>query len=106
MTTVSARTAPYDELDAAVRGDLITPSDPRYDQARAVYNTTTSMTPPQGGCAGQKNSQYSQAEPFPENSGAAWGCSEPPLSRPLPSQRTRRNATVPNPLTSTPYRAS
>jgi FAD/FMN-containing dehydrogenase len=40
MTTTSAAvaTAPYDELAAALRGDLITPSDPDYDDARAVYN--------------------------------------------------------------------
>src|SRR5499433_1371378 len=39
MTTSTAiATAPYEELAAAVRGDLITPGDPGYDQARAVYN--------------------------------------------------------------------
>jgi FAD/FMN-containing dehydrogenase len=39
MTTSTATTtAPYEELAAAVRGDLITPADPGYDQARAVYN--------------------------------------------------------------------
>ncbi|HXZ75060.1 MAG TPA: FAD-binding oxidoreductase [Streptosporangiaceae bacterium] len=39
MTTSTAMTtAPYEELAAAVRGDLITPGDPEYDQARAVYN--------------------------------------------------------------------
>ena len=31
-------TAPYEELAAAVRGGLIRPGDPGYDQARAVYN--------------------------------------------------------------------
>jgi FAD/FMN-containing dehydrogenase len=31
-------TAPYEDLAAAVRGSLITPEDPEYDQARAVYN--------------------------------------------------------------------
>ena len=30
--------APLDELAAALRGELITPADPRYDEARAVYN--------------------------------------------------------------------
>src|SRR4249920_3594070 len=29
---------PYRELAAAVRGDLIVPGDPGYDEARAVYN--------------------------------------------------------------------
>jgi len=39
MTTSTAMTtAPYEELAAAVRGSLIRPGDPGYDQARAVYN--------------------------------------------------------------------
>jgi FAD/FMN-containing dehydrogenase len=39
MTTSAATTtAPYAELAAVVRGDLIMPGDPGYDQARAVYN--------------------------------------------------------------------
>jgi FAD/FMN-containing dehydrogenase len=29
---------PYDKLAASLRGDLITPDDPRYTEARAVYN--------------------------------------------------------------------
>src|SRR5215510_16326712 len=37
-TSTAIATAPYEELAAAVRGDLITPGDPGYDQARAVYN--------------------------------------------------------------------
>jgi len=45
MTTLSARTAPYDDLAGAVRGDLITPSDPRYHQARAVYNAMIDKRP-------------------------------------------------------------
>jgi FAD/FMN-containing dehydrogenase len=36
MTTTQL--APFDELTAALRGELITPADPRYDDARAVYN--------------------------------------------------------------------
>ena len=36
MTTTQV--APFDELAAALRGELITPADPRYDDARAVYN--------------------------------------------------------------------
>jgi FAD/FMN-containing dehydrogenase len=36
MTTTQV--APFDELTAALRGELITPDDPRYDEARAVYN--------------------------------------------------------------------
>ena len=40
MTTKSAdiATEQYRELAAAVRGDLIVPGDPGYDEARAVYN--------------------------------------------------------------------
>src|SRR5262249_43743710 len=38
MATSVTTTAPYQELAAAVRGDLIAPGDPGYDQARAVYN--------------------------------------------------------------------
>ena len=40
MTTTSAdvATMPYHELAAALRGDLIVPGDPGYDEARAVYN--------------------------------------------------------------------
>src|SRR6476661_495984 len=36
MTTTQI--APFDELTAVLRGELITPADPRYDEARAVYN--------------------------------------------------------------------
>ena len=36
MTTTQI--APFDELTAALRGALITPDDPHYDEARAVYN--------------------------------------------------------------------
>ncbi len=47
MTTTSAgtATAPYQELAAALRGDLITPGDPWYDQARAVYNAMIDKYP-------------------------------------------------------------
>src|SRR6266700_8157329 len=38
MPTSAIATAPYDDLAAAVRGSLILPGDPEYDQARAVYN--------------------------------------------------------------------
>ena len=40
MTTTSAGTVTeaYEQLAATLRGDLIMPADPRYDQARAVYN--------------------------------------------------------------------
>jgi FAD/FMN-containing dehydrogenase len=37
-TSIAMTTAPYAELAAAVRGSLILPGDPEYDQARAVYN--------------------------------------------------------------------
>src|SRR5689334_18271562 len=46
MTTSAAvATAPFEELAAAVRGDLITPADPGYDQARAVYNAMIDKHP-------------------------------------------------------------
>jgi hypothetical protein len=38
MTTSAIATTPYADLAAAVRGSLILPGDPEYDQARAVYN--------------------------------------------------------------------
>ena len=37
-TSVDVGTMHYQELAAAVRGDLIMPGDPGYDEARAVYN--------------------------------------------------------------------
>src|SRR5580693_1694658 len=45
MTTSVIETAPVDELAAAVRGDLILPADPGYDQARAVYNAMIDKRP-------------------------------------------------------------
>src|SRR5690242_19776144 len=36
MTTTL--TAPYEELAAVLRGDMIRPGDPGYEKARAVYN--------------------------------------------------------------------
>ncbi len=42
MTTA---TAPYAELRATVRGDLIVPGDPEYDQARTVYNAMIDKHP-------------------------------------------------------------
>lgn len=49
--TIASRTSaritstPYNELAAALRGDLITPADPRYDGARAVYNAMIDKRP-------------------------------------------------------------
>jgi FAD/FMN-containing dehydrogenase len=37
-TSTTTTTAPYADLAATVRGDLIMPGDPGYDRARAVYN--------------------------------------------------------------------
>src|ERR1700685_4808441 len=38
MTATSApATAPYEDLAATVRGDVIRPGDPEYDEARSVY---------------------------------------------------------------------
>jgi FAD/FMN-containing dehydrogenase len=45
MTTSAIATAPYEELAAAVRGNLIMPGDPEYDQARAVYNGMVDKRP-------------------------------------------------------------
>jgi hypothetical protein len=42
MTTT---TTPYEELAATLRGDLITPDDPGYDRARAVYNAMIDRRP-------------------------------------------------------------
>ncbi|MGI9008743.1 MAG: FAD-binding oxidoreductase [Streptosporangiaceae bacterium] len=47
MTATSARTAaaPYGDLDASIRGDLIIPGDAGYDEARAVYNAMIDKHP-------------------------------------------------------------
>ena len=45
MTTSAIVTAPYEDLAAAVRGSLIMPGDPEYDQARAVYNAMIDKRP-------------------------------------------------------------
>src|ERR1700747_1447933 len=45
MTTSVISAAPVEELAAAVRGDLILPADPGYDQARAVYNAMIDKRP-------------------------------------------------------------
>ncbi|MGN6794480.1 MAG: FAD-binding oxidoreductase, partial [Streptosporangiaceae bacterium] len=45
MTTSAIATAPVEELAAAVRGDLILPADPGYDEARAVYNAMIDKHP-------------------------------------------------------------
>jgi FAD/FMN-containing dehydrogenase len=44
-TSASVAAVPYAELGAAVRGDLITPEDSGYDQARAVYNAMIDKHP-------------------------------------------------------------
>ena len=44
-TTPAIATAPFDELAAALRGELITPADPGYDEARAVYNAMIDKRP-------------------------------------------------------------
>jgi FAD/FMN-containing dehydrogenase len=43
--TAPSATAPYDELAAALRGDLIRPDDAGYDQARSVYNAMIDKRP-------------------------------------------------------------
>src|SRR5437660_84720 len=44
-TSAGVATAPYEELAAALRGDLILPGDPGYDEARAVYNAMIDKRP-------------------------------------------------------------
>ena len=44
-TTPAIATVPYDELQSALRGELVTPADPRYDEARAVYNAMIDKRP-------------------------------------------------------------
>jgi hypothetical protein len=44
-TTAASTTAAYDDLSAVLRGDLITPGDPGYDGARAVYNAMIDKHP-------------------------------------------------------------
>ena len=44
-TSASITTAPYEDLAASLRGDLILPGDPGYDQARAVYNAMIDKHP-------------------------------------------------------------
>jgi len=47
MTTTASppTTAPYGELAASLRGELIVPGDPGYDDARAVYNRMIDKRP-------------------------------------------------------------
>ena len=47
MTTTSAdiATKPFHDLAATLRGDLIRPGDPGYDEARAVYNAMVNKHP-------------------------------------------------------------
>ncbi|HEY4703788.1 MAG TPA: FAD-dependent oxidoreductase, partial [Streptosporangiaceae bacterium] len=47
MTTATARlaTEDYQQLGAALHGELITPGDPGYDEARAVYNAMIDKHP-------------------------------------------------------------
>src|SRR6201997_3192563 len=45
VTSASVATEAYDQLAAALRGDLIRPADPGYDEARAVYNAMIDKRP-------------------------------------------------------------
>ena len=44
-TSAGIATAPYEELAATLRGELILPADPGYDEARAVYNAMIDKRP-------------------------------------------------------------
>src|ERR1700757_3171079 len=44
-TSASVATEAYEQLAAALRGDLIRPADPGYDEARAVYNAMIDKRP-------------------------------------------------------------
>jgi hypothetical protein len=44
-TTAPVAAAPYQDLATTLRGSLITPEDPGYDQARAVYNAMIDKHP-------------------------------------------------------------
>ena len=44
-TTTTAGGLPLDELRPLLRGDLLTPEDPGYDEARAVYNAMVDRRP-------------------------------------------------------------
>jgi hypothetical protein len=44
-TSASVATVPYEELVAAVRGDVITPGNGGYEQSRAVYNAMIDKRP-------------------------------------------------------------
>ena len=43
--TSAVTTPPYEELSTSLRGALIVPGDPAYDQARAVYNAMIDKRP-------------------------------------------------------------
>ncbi len=45
VTSAGTRHAPYGELAASLRGDLIMPEDGEYDEARAVYNAMIDRHP-------------------------------------------------------------
>jgi FAD/FMN-containing dehydrogenase len=45
MTDSTVTTAQYDELTAALRGRLVRPGDPDYDEVRAVYNAMIDRRP-------------------------------------------------------------
>ena len=62
-TSASIATAPYQELAAVLRDDLIKPGDHGYDQARAVYA--------QAGALSQWTRDYWEALP-PHSAGGAY----------------------------------
>ena len=86
MSSADVGSIQYRELAAAVRGDLITPEDPGYDGARAVYNGMIDKHPATAATAnGSPRSRTATTLPTPSTSTRT---SSPPASPPHRPGRT------------------